>query len=519
MKLSAITITLLLTLFYPALFAQELAEAPGQEAAEATENKQEKSGEDKELEALKKQVQRLSAMNAVRDAQVESELKDQLIEIMRIETDYKLKKQKLQLEMAEAEIEGNRLSADLKLVELRQKQENQELTAENARQKLEMEAVMQELQMELAEANAEKQRLAMERELQEERFKAEIAEIQKEQQRLAAENLKMREVISRTEIEIKGRELELKDAELELKRIQVTAQTEMVGIDLAVKKLNADKLKLDGELAKLKRDIERRSQEEAWLKQIGVKPEYTEQPFVDGVLTISDRRIPLNDVIMTGSADFVTKRIHYFNNESKTLPIFIVIDRCPGGSVMEGYRIVKAMEASEAPVHVVVKSFAASMAAVITTLADHSYAYPNAVILHHQPSGGNYGNLTQQQEQVETLKEWARRLMVPIAEKMGLRSEDEFYKQMYENNSEGDWDEFADEAVQLKWVDNVVTEIREEGILKMPTDEAPRPSFWFIFGKDGEQAAPADEPQHIRLPRPEPFDFYFLHDPYEIYRW
>ena len=77
------------------------------------------------------------------------------------------------------------------------------------------------------------------------------------------------------------------------------------------------------------------------------------------------------------------------------------IDRCPGGSVMEGYRIVKAMQASKAPIHVVVKSFAASMAAVITTLAVHSYAYPNAVILHHQMSTGANGNMTQIKEQVE----------------------------------------------------------------------------------------------------------------------
>ena len=50
--------------------------------------------------------------------------------------------------------------------------------------------------------------------------------------------------------------------------------------------------------------------------------------------------------------------------------IFIVIDTSPRGSVMAGYRILKAMESSDAPVHVVVKSFAASMAAAITTLGE-----------------------------------------------------------------------------------------------------------------------------------------------------
>ena len=43
---------------------------------------------------------------------------------------------------------------------------------------------------------------------------------------------------------------------------------------------------------------------------------------------------------------------------------------------MAGYRILKAMEASDAPVHVVVKSHAASMAACITTLAEQ-YGIPS----------------------------------------------------------------------------------------------------------------------------------------------
>ena len=65
----------------------------------------------------------------------------------------------------------------------------------------------------------------------------------------------------------------------------------------------------------------------------------------------------------------------FFNNKSKTDPIFIVIDRCPGGSGMEGARIVQAIKTSPAPVHVVVKSYAASMAAIILAQADHSYAF------------------------------------------------------------------------------------------------------------------------------------------------
>ncbi|MEM9083628.1 MAG: ATP-dependent Clp protease proteolytic subunit, partial [Planctomycetota bacterium] len=187
----------------------------------------------------------------------------------------------------------------------------------------------------------------------------------------------------------------------------------------------------------------------------------------------------------------------------------------PGGSVMEGYRILDAMKNSDAPVHVVVKQYAASMAALITTLADHSYAYPNAVILHHQMSYGSGGNITMQEEQLETAKEWARRLIDPLADKMNVTSE-ELIDLMYENASTGDWEEFADVAAELNWVDNVIADIREEGMRSLPSSRPPRP-FFFFFG--AEEATDSEGERFIRLPEPEPFDFYFMHNPDRRYRW
>ena len=98
--------------------------------------------------------------------------------------------------------------------------------------------------------------------------------------------------------------------------------------------------------------------------------------------------------------------------------------------------------------NIVVKSFAASMAAAILTLADKSYAYPNALILHHQPSTWGGGNLFEMREKVKIFQDWAKRLHRPVAQKMGLSLED-FYKKMYENSVGGDWQEFADQAVKL----------------------------------------------------------------------
>jgi ATP-dependent Clp protease, protease subunit len=250
------------------------------------------------------------------------------------------------------------------------------------------------------------------------------------------------------------------------------------------------------------------------------KPVYLENPLrADGTLVISDRRISLNGPITMDTADRVTERIDFFNNVDKKYPIFIVIDQSPGGSVMAGYRILKAMESSDAPVHVVVKSFAASMAAGITTLAKQSYCYPNAIILHHQISNTMMGsiNLTQQEELVRESQRWWQRFGVPVAKKMGISSE-EFIKEMYAHNSNGDWNEFGEDAQKLKWVDHIVQGIEETSYTRDPDAEpevqkpaAPRTS------ELTEEHDASGKPV-MYLPRPIPKDVYFMYNPDGYYR-
>jgi ATP-dependent Clp protease protease subunit len=247
------------------------------------------------------------------------------------------------------------------------------------------------------------------------------------------------------------------------------------------------------------------------------KPKYLKNPLLeDGTLVISDRRIALNGPITRGTADYVTSRINYYNNADPAYPIFIVIDTSPGGSVMEGYRILKAMEGSEAPVYVVVKSFAASMAAAITTLARKSYAYPNALILHHQISATIFArmNLTQQKEFYETSKKWWERLAQPIAKKMGITT-DEFIKEMYDKSSRGDWSEFGNDATKLKWVDHIVERIQETSLIKDPNaeEEEKKPRLYELketLDKDGHP--------FMYLPRLTPKDHYYIYNPDNYYR-
>ena len=289
-------------------------------------------------------------------------------------------------------------------------------------------------------------------------------------------------------------------------------------IDMAIKRMDYEekKAKHENEMLraaaeKLKIELEMRGSKDDWKQEANTEPLYLSNPFDEktGTLTISDRRIPMNGIVMNATADYVNDRIEYFNNVS-TAPIFIVIDTNYGGSVRAGYRILKAMESSRSPVYVVVKSFAASMAAVITTLAPHSFIYENAIILHHQMSSGSRGNMTQMKEALEAARELDRRMNTPVAKKMGISLE-EFRKKMYEHNSDGDWEEYGDKAVKLHWVDKVVKRVEETGVVKKPEKGSSYSLLLSLLGLKEEQTD-ANGVKYVPLPRLEPFDFYYIYN-------
>lgn len=376
----------------------------------------------------------------------------------------------------------------------------------------------------LIDLREEKERLAMENSVERERLSAELSEMRMENDRLSARIDSLNKQLSLDSLETKKQlNEELAELRLEEERLKVAnsiAQKKMEGevaeLRLADMKLKHDRAALDAQVAALQAQLSIKEKGDLVEDQVKVDRSlmYLKEPYVDGVLHISDRRVSLNGLIWSGLADYVSERINFYNNESQDYPIFLVIDSSPGGSVMSGYKILKAMHGSKAPVYVVVKSYAASMAASIATLAERSYAYPNAIVLHHQISWGFGGNLTQQREYLEEAEEWWRRLARPIAEKMGLTL-DEFISLMYEKNSDGDWKEFADQAVELKWVDRVVDRIWEMAVDKNP-DRFGRS---IIFARsDLEESIDEDGKPFVNLPRLDPFDFYYMHNPDSYYR-
>ncbi len=373
---------------------------------------------------------------------------------------------------------------------------------------------------EQAAAKKEQEQLALENALAAERLNKELADLRAQAARMKAERDALAERIS---LEATKRQALDQDhaAKVEAEKLQLAREADLAKVraETLTAQLKTKQMEWGMEVSKLQSEIENLEATRKRSQFADNRPVYLDNPLKEnGMLVISDRRIPLNGLITNDTADYVASRIHFFNNKDPKPPIFLVIDDSPGGSVMAGYRILKAMEGSDAPVHVVVKSFAASMAAAITTLAKESYAYPNAVILHHQISSTLIGrlNLTQQKELFEESQRWWKRLGTPIAAKMGITTE-EFIKRMYARSSSGDWPEFADVAKDLKWVNHVVNGIEETALVRHP-DNSPTAAQVTAEITGLKEELDKDGRPVVYLPRINPQDVYFVYNPDGYYR-
>ena len=460
---------------------------------------------------LKKQQEQLTLENGIAEQQLRQELAKLTAEKQRLELENSIAEEQLRKELARLTAQKQRFELENGITEQQLHQELAKLTAEKQRLELENGLAQQKLQAEVAALQAELDKLTKQADLLAKR--ATLKETERKAQldeELAAgreklEKMKLTNDLAAAGIADKGRELAQREQELKVRAAEL--QTQRSEFEL--------------QLAKLNNDLDLRVKRDLWKNRVNHDIQYTKEPFKDGVLTISDRRIALNGPIWMDTADYIAERIDYFNNQNREFPIFIVIDASPGGSVMAGYKILKAMDGSAAPVYVVVKSFAASMAAGITTLSKRSFAYPNAVILHHQIQSGMGGNLTEQRENLKELEEWWKRLAAPVAAKMGI-SLDEFIKRMYQNRSTGDWREFGDGARKVKWVDEIAETVREESYDKNP-DAPSAPGGSPLHARLDSQptlqeSVDANGHRYVLLPRLDPVDCYYLYNPDNYYR-
>lgn len=396
-----------------------------------------------------------------------------------------------------------------------------ELRFERDRLSVENAIAQARLERELFEMEAEKKRLTLENSLRKERMNAELAAVQDAVDRVSLEieaankNALLESARRRAELELELTELRSEEERLTLAN-SISGKkldSRMGELRMMETEYKTQKAEMEIDVARLQSELSLREKTDILRDLAPVVDSYSLEPFENGVLRVSNRRITLSGIIVPSIADHVAERINYFNNQNTEYPIFLMIDYSPGGSVMAGYKILKAMEGSQAPVYVIVKSYAASMAAVITTMSERSFAYPNAILVHHQISWLGGGNLTQQREQLAEAEQWWRRLAQPIADKMGLTL-DEFIARMYNENSDGDWSEFADAAKELHWVDEIVETIWETSLDKNPDRFGLQP----VVALNLEEKIDGEGNPYVVLPRLSPKDAYFIYNRDTYYR-
>mmetsp|Transcript_16846 Transcript_16846/g.38836 ORF Transcript_16846/g.38836 Transcript_16846/m.38836 type:complete len:441 (-) Transcript_16846:10544-11866(-) len=376
---------------------------------------------------------------------------------------------------------------------------------------------------EIKKKRIEKERIELENALTRARLERELADLQADISRLMGEKEVMalkweieqekKEKAYKEEIRALSQQKEKLDMEVSI--AQCRLEQEEQEFRATATRLDQKLRLLQVEVAQMKAEKDKHDTACQHARYVEKTPMYLQDPLqADGSLVISDRHISLNGAITPWKANYIVDRIQYFNNKDAHPPIFITIESSPGGALGAGAGILKAMENSQAPVYVIVKNFAASMAALIATLADKSYAYPNATILHHQPWTFTWGNVRELKEQQEFLQEWWNRLGGRVAKKMGvsLKKLDEM---LYAKSARGDWLEFADHAKKLKWIDDTISGIQDSAIRELPC------STNYTWKHYCEDALGTDSTMNngiIYLPPLDAKDCYYLYNPNNLYQ-
>lgn len=352
-------------------------------------------------------------------------------------------------------------------------------------------------------------------ELEKLRIQKEILDLKKE---LILSEIKLKTDIELSELQ---RKKDILTASIELEQAKMKKDLESFNWECLKTQKSIQKLKLDHE------NIEGILKTKTLQKELNKFAEISNENFLenplrkDGTLVISDRKIRMNGIITPWKAKYVVDSISFYNKKNNKLPIFLILDNSPGGSVLAGQEILQALSDSKAPIYVVVNGYAASMAAIITTLAKKSFILRNAYMLHHQVhSSSNFINVRKAKEFLDLIKETHKRFLGPVAKKMGISLE-KLDSLLYEKDSDGNWMVFGDEAVKLKWADNVIEKVEEIGIIEKPMmEQYTFKKFleeYYQFGfSDSQNYNSETENSTVYLISDK--DFYYMYDPGHKYK-
>lgn len=162
----------------------------------------------------------------------------------------------------------------------------------------------------------------------------------------------------------------------------------------------------------------------------------------------ASRGIPMYGEVTAQSVGQVLFMLNKMQSDSSE-PIYLVIDS-PGGSVIDGFKLITAMENSTAPIHTVCAGICASMAAVTFEYGVKRYAQDRSILMFHEAALGAQGYINNVAAQINFLHEYVIKSDKVIAKRVGMPY-DKFDLLVKDNL----WID-GEQAVQMKFADKLV---------------------------------------------------------------
>lgn len=159
----------------------------------------------------------------------------------------------------------------------------------------------------------------------------------------------------------------------------------------------------------------------------------------------------LTDEVTAETSNKVIDGIREANHNKPGAPIYLFLDS-PGGSVLDGARVISAIQASKAPVYTVCLQICASMAAMILEYGHERYAVDRSIVMFHPASVGTQyqGELDKLVSRFSFLKRFVDKMDYYTASRSG-----QTYESFKAKSSRELWID-AEDALNGKYIDKIV---------------------------------------------------------------
>jgi ATP-dependent Clp endopeptidase proteolytic subunit ClpP len=194
---------------------------------------------------------------------------------------------------------------------------------------------------------------------------------------------------------------------------------------------------------------------------------------------INEEDIDTNDIVYLdtdvekSSVDKVVIAIHTLQSVNKTKPIYFLIDS-HGGEIVEGMRIVDAMNVSKRPVYTVVAGTADSMGAMIHAHGVKRYMLPNSEIMYHLASQVFSGDIVRTRSRLERTEYIVAKENIYISSRSNITVAELEQMQMKE------WWIGADEALKRNIIDDTIASTAFVFDSKKEDKKESKPKFPFL---------------------------------------